>query len=649
MSHRGLKQLTRAKQLVNEGNFDEALQLMKNFEEMGSQSLQELVQWHLLRCDILLQQDLFKDLSQLAEQTYKESLGLEKNLLAVDALNCFAEALIELNELEKGENQIKQSEQLLNSLTHETLRAFKQREAYLAWIKSLYYERKGDLNRAFDQGEYSLELREELGIKHEIALSLDQIAFWLIIYKGESDRALEYTERAMVLAKEANKRFYIALSLFCLALVFSFQGEIDRCIRLYEQSLAIFKELDNKRKIAVTLNNLGDEYRREGDLDRALKCLEESVALHQELGNLRDIATSHDYLIQILIDKGDLERAKLCLYDLEQLNSKIKNKKRNLWYLFDKALLLKTSPRARNRIKAEDIFNQLLEDKDSRQYELIIMTLLNLCELHLVELRVTNDTEVLDEINPLIVQLLDIAEKSHSYWVLSETYLLQAKLSLLTFDIKKTKRFLTKAQKIAESYGMKQLAMKISYEYDKLLKQTEIWKNLKETESSLSERWKYAGINEQIENMLKKRVIDVPEVSNEDPVLLLIVSEGGRALFSHSFIKEKSIDSEIFGGFLATIDYFIKELFSEGLDRAVFGEYTLLMKSMPPFFVSYIFGGDAYYANNKANLFIEQLQNKKEIWDTLLEAFQINQYVYLKDNPSLELLIKEIFIEKAFY
>jgi len=573
MSQPGLKQLIRAQQLVNEGNFDDALQLMKNFEEMGSQSLQELVQWHLLRCDIFFQQDLFKDLIQLAEQTYKESLGLGKSLLTVDALNYFAEALIELNELETGENQIIISEELLKSLTHETLRDFKQREAHLAFIKSLYYEGKGDLNRAFEQGEYSLELREELGIKHEIAQSLACIAFWLIIYKGESDRALEYGERAMTLAKEANKKFYIALTLLVLALVYSFQGEIDRCIRLDEQCLAIFKELDNKRRIAVILNNLGDNYRMEGDLDRGLKCLEESVALHQELGNLRDIAVTHDYLIQILIDMGDLERAKICLYDLEQLNSEIKNKKTNLWYLFDKALLLKTSHRARNRIKAEDIFNQLLEDKDS-DYELIIRTLLNLCELHLIELRMINDTEVLDEINPLIVQLLDIAEKSHSYWVLSETYLLQAKLSLLKFDIKKTKQFLTQAQKIAETYGLKQLAMKISIEHDELLRKTKIWENLKISEMSLSERLELSGLNKQMENMVKKRMIKAPEVSKEDPVMLLILTEGGNLLFSKKFAEDFSFEDDILGGLLTapifsvkdfdilmSISFYIRELF----------------------------------------------------------------------------------------
>ena len=44
---------------------------------------------------------------------------------------------------------------------------------------------------------------------------------------------------------------------------------------------------------------------------------------------------------------------------------------------------------------------------------------------------------------------------------------------------------------------------------------------------SLSERLKLSGLNEQMENMVKRRMIEVPEISEEDPVMLLILTEGG--------------------------------------------------------------------------------------------------------------------------
>ena len=162
-----------------------------------------------------------------------------------------------------------------------------------------------------------------------------------------------------------------------------------------------------------------------------------------------------------------------CLSDLEQLNNQLKIKRINFMYLLDKALVLKTSPRARNRSEAEEILKQILEDEDLN-FEFILKALTNLCELLLTELRMTNDLGVLEEINPLITRLLNIAEKSGSYSILCETHLLQAKLSLLTFDIKKAQRFLIQAQQIAEKFGLKLLAIKISNEHDDLLKQSKM-------------------------------------------------------------------------------------------------------------------------------------------------------------------------------
>ena len=87
-------------------------------------------------------------------------------------------------------------------------------------------------------------------------------------------------------------------------------------------------------------------------------------------------------------------------------------------------------------------------------------------------------------------------------------------------------------------------------------------------------------------------------------------------------------------------------MFSEGLDRAIFGEYTLLMKSIPPFFISYIFKGDSYNALQKLNSFIHQIQKEDIIWQKLNKYFQVNQTFRLEDIPLLESIIIDTFITK---
>jgi len=506
------EELILAERLIGNGNHDKALNVMRDFKEKGEYTLQDNVTCHLLTCELLFQQGLFEDLLKHAEQTYKESLGLGPSLLSVDALMWKARALIYLFRLSQVFDIIKQGEELLKTLTHELLADYKQKEATITFAKGLFfYWEKRDADLALEQLEHSLALREKFGAKSEIALTIMQIAKVLVYGIGERNRALKFIERGLILAKEINNKFNIAWGLLIKAAIYSTGGDLDHSILLYEQSLPIFKELNNKKMMADVLNNMGDVYRRSGELDRASERLEESLALRHESGNLRNIAVVHDNLIQLFIEKGELKRAQQYLDDMEQLITHLKDKQINRWYLFDKALLLRKSLRARKRVKAEKILMKIVNDEDS-DHELTVNALLNLCELLLVELRMTNDLEVLKEIEPFVFRLLNIVEKSNSYWFLGETHLLQAKLSLLAFDINKAKRFLTQAQQIAERFDLTQLKIKIKVEYEELQKKLVLWEELKDSGASMTERFDLAQLEKQIGGMIQNSPLLISQV-----------------------------------------------------------------------------------------------------------------------------------------
>ena len=639
-------ELNQAKKLIDECKYDEADQLIKNFDEKGGHTLHDIVLCHLLNCDLLLWQGLYEDVVKLAEQTYKESLGLGKNLLSVDILLIMANALVWIGPWDKLHDIIKQGEELLKALTQELPADYKQREAYIAFLKGWFYLQIRDADQALKHFELSISLREELGAKQEIALSLAGIVYILCVYKVDYDRALKFSERSMTIAEESGNKWLIGYSSKIMAMVHILKGELDNSIILYERSLTIFNDFNNKSMVASILNPLGEAYRQRGELDRALECLEQSLAIYEESGNLRSIVMVHDYLIQILIDKGDIERAQIYLHDLEQLNSQLKDKQFNLMYLFDKAILLKTSPRISNKGKAEEILKGILEEEDTT-YELVIRALLNLCELLLTELRITNDLEVLDELNQFIARLLDIAEKSHSYSILCETLLIQAKLALISLNLEKAQRLLTQGQKIAEKYGLDLLAKKISNEHDDLLKQLEMWEKLKKSKAPLAERLELSRLNEQMENMLRKRVTEPEEIKEEESVVILIISTGGTPIFSQSFAKGWSFKDHLFGGFLSAINSFSGEMFSQGLDRAIFGEYTILMKAVSPFIVCYLFKGQSFLAQQRMKHFIDTFQTDKKMWESIKKYYQAHRLIQEEDIPSLDLLVNKVFIERA--
>ncbi len=647
MSHSDPKELAQARQFIIEGKFEESLQLLKHFEERRNNSLHDIVSCHLIKCSLLLHQGLYEKGVKFAEQTYKESLGLEKSILSVDALIFMAKCLIYSLNVKPANKIIKQAEELLATLTEELVINKNRREAHICHLKGLISDpfifSGGDVDLALKYYKHSLALGESLGDENIVCISLLSIAWDLSMVKGEIDNGLEYVERALAFSKEANYKLFISNTLLYKATFYHNKGEVTRSIPLYEKSLALAKELNVKRLISSNLNNMADAYRMNGELDHALECSEQSLAQLSEIGDLKRVAGHYDFLIQILIEKGDLERAQQYFNHLEQLNNQLKDKIINLVYLYNKALILKESPRISNRGKAEEILKQILEDEDI-SWEYNERALLTLCELLLIEFQMTNEVKVLDELESLIARLLEIAEKSRSFWILSETYLLQAKIALISSDLEEARRLLAKGQQIAEKYGLNRLAMSISEEHDKLLNELSLWERLKESNAPMGERIELARLNDQVVKMLRKRVVDRPKTEAEQPILLSIMTKEGDMVLSSPFTADMTIDESHFGEFLSSCNEFCDQIFSESFDRIKFGQYTILISAIEPFCIYYMFQGHSYSAQQKLTHFCEAINKDPTLMKFLENNVNENKVISINEHPSLEELIVESFL-----
>jgi hypothetical protein len=383
-----------------------------------------------------------------------------------------------------------------------------------------------------------------------------------------------------------------------------------------------------------------------GKYDEGLEHIEKSIKIYREIGEIFAIYNPIATAIELCLDKDDFHLANEYLDNLKQIRDHFKNTVLDLWVAFYDALILKRSPRTRDKAKAEELFLSLLENAKVN-FGLTIEILVQLCDLYLTELRTSNNLIVLNDINPIINRLLEIAKHSHSHFILCETYILQAKLALITLNMKDARKYLTQAQKIANKYGMKQLAIKISNEHDELLSQLNTWENLQKSNAPIAERIKITGLADQIESMLHKRVDESLKASEENPVVILITSEAGTPIFSKSFVDEFSFQDHLWSGFLTAFNSFSDEMLSEGLERAKFGEYTLLMKAISPFLVCYLFKGQSYLARQKLQDFIDKITSDDIVWHTFNKFYQTNQEIQLKDIPVLENILIESFLSKS--
>ncbi|MHA2051654.1 MAG: tetratricopeptide repeat protein [Promethearchaeota archaeon] len=643
MSHSEHKELIQIEKLLEEGKLEKALQLLNEFGKKEDLSHRERIAYYRLKS---LVANYFLDRNECrkyAEKAYQESKKLENSLLLLDVYIQMGTALLWNFKTSEASKFIKKSEDLLKTLPQEFSTELRKRKAYILWHKGIYYRQKGDLEKGIEYREDSLAILEELDLKIDIGFVLFQLGS-VSLQSGDFNHALEYIESSEILFTNLNLIHFLHRCYQLYGFIYGMKGELDRALS-YNEKVMAFAEKENDLDLRLSMyNSSGILYQQKGDYDHALKFLEKSITIAEENGTTSHKFAVNDSLFYLALEMNDLEQAQRYLNRMKQIDDQEKNQTNsyNQLYNINKAIYLKNSPRALNRGKAEEMLKQLIKE-GIFYYENLINALLNLCDLLLFELRATSEPEILDELQVYISQLFAALKSSRSYSLLAETYLLQARLSLITLDMTKARKLLTKAQEIADKYGLNRLAIKISNEHDNLLKRIDVWNRLKETKAPLSERMDLALPNEQMERMIRKREIIVPEVSSESPVFLLIISEGGIPIFSQSFEKDQTFEDHLFGGFFTAINTFINEKFSEGLDRVMFGEHTLLMNSCSPFFVCYIFKGQSYSAQQRVGVFVDKIRNDIPTWETFTKFYQLNKEIQLTDVPTLEPLIREIF------
>jgi len=639
------EELLQVKHLKEEGKFIEALKIIKEIEKNEGITSQDQLSNNIIKCTLLNKLGFHEDALKLAKKIYKDAEKLGTPIQLIDVSIEMAEAFMYLERYNESLEVIMKCEEFLKTITLETTIEHNRIESAIALIKGYinvdnYFE--PDLELSLKYLKYGLVLQKNLGIKHEIARFYQYIGF-NYFSQGDLDLALKYYDKALAL-EENGFNMFLTWLLFHIGNFYNVRGELDHALNYYKRGLALAEKLNSgKINIAYFLGRIGNIYYRKGDFDQALIFSERGLTLYRQVGhNIPFLASFMNILLEITISKNEINQADEYLQQIKEISDQTQNKGVNRLYRVSKALLLKTKPRVSNLAKAQKLLKEVIEE-DTWQ----ITAIINLCDILLVDLRNTNDLEVLDELNQFIGQLLEIAEKSHSYWILCETYLLQAKLALISLNLKEARRLLTQAQQITEKYGLTLLARKISNEHDELLKKLNTWENLKDSDVSLAERMELARLNEQMGQMIRKRELELPDLPDEDPIVLLIISEGGRPVFSESFVEEWAFDDHLFGGFLTAVNSFSDEMFSEGLNRANFGEYTLIMNSLHPFLVCYLFKGQSYLAQQKVKKFVDNIKKDKNIWKTFNEYNQSCRVVQLKDIPSLEPLINEIFLEKS--
>ncbi|NVM36818.1 MAG: tetratricopeptide repeat protein, partial [Candidatus Lokiarchaeota archaeon] len=440
-----LEELTHAEHLMYQARFEDALKILTNLEKKETSITKEQLSILILKGKICCYKEQYKIAVEIGEKAYQLSQKLGIISKIIDSLLLKAH-IVFLGMLEKALEHISEAEGLLNSMSDKSSSEFLKFKAKFLLIKSIACHYTADHNKALELAQEWLVIREKLNEKLDIALIYCQIAD-IYNFKSDPTTALDYAMKSFAIQEELQNQIGIATSLYLIGLSYFNKGHFDQALKSVKQSLtireiststklqsihllgAIYKEkgeLDRTLKYYIRAARLAEQegyvedflentmgigatYRMKGNLEKATEYLQNSMELSEKYKVPYGIRTSLFYLILTSLDKNSLNQAQLYLKRLEEFAPQNESRIFNQVHLISKALVLKKSGRLRNRTEAELLLKQITEDEISSPH-LYLLALVNLCELFLEELDMTNNSEVLDELNPLIAQLSNIAK-----------------------------------------------------------------------------------------------------------------------------------------------------------------------------------------------------------------------------------------------
>ncbi len=458
-----------------------------------------------------------------------------------------------------------------------------------------------DIEKRFSEKKLSNKVLERIGD----LFTLKGIIFWL---KGDVNESQNSFQSSLAVMGRVGNKLKFTDALNNLGNVSIYKGDLNVALDLHSQALEIRMTIGIKNKIASSLGNIAEIYHYKGDYDKSLENYLQAKELFDEIKNVLFQVKLNYQLLTLYLEYNKLDLAKVTLISLDELQkSTPENEYIQMLYSFSEGLLLKKSDRLLDKFHAAIKFNSIIHNKVIDN-EITVQLILNLTDILLLEIRLSNNEQILEDIRNYCSQVHQIAELQNSAGLLVQGFLLESKLDLLDFKYSKAKNILMNGVTISKEKNISKFEYLASKELDKLLQTEEKWMELKERHAPLSERLDLTGIEETLFSLTRRREETI-EIEREEPILFIILQIGGLSAFSSKFKDGMNIDDQLIGGFISAVNTFGQQIFSSTgkVERIKHGEFTLISKIvLENFIFCYAFKGPSYLASKKFDLLIDK-------------------------------------------
>jgi tetratricopeptide (TPR) repeat protein len=514
--------------------------------------------------------------------------------------------------------------------------------------KGIIFQTMGKIDQALELHEEGLNLftegQDKLGIPYSL-LFLGQT----LIQKGDLFEANMVLNDSLALFKELNYNSGCAWCYLKLALI-SLLKQDEKAQKYYQQSLTLFNKVDNQLGASEALFWLGIIHKEKKDQKNSEKFMEKALTIFKK--NIKYFSLVENYYRLILVAlKNQIIVPYKFFNELESILKKSwVNKRVDQRRRFMKSLFLKDNKRFKSSAEAQTLLKGIVEE-ELVDHETTALAYVNLIDILIFELRIYQNDNIFSEAKKYVKKLIEMTEGLKLNAWLVQAYLLQAQLMLLEPNLTQAKELLISAKQITEEKELRRLNKRVIADLDQLNKQWTKWEEIIEQKVSLDKRIEFSQIDSVLDRMLKGWDEELNDLTKEKPIFFIIITTSGVSYYSYAFKDETSqthINDLLIGGFLSAINTFSQELFDSKttIEKIKYQDYTILVKTVIPFLISYVYQGVSYFASKKLQDFIIHIQKDKHLYDLLIRSHKSAEVVGGDDKILMDNLVKNTFDAK---
>ncbi|CAG0927451.1 hypothetical protein TFLX_00468 [Thermoflexales bacterium] len=167
--------------------------------------------------------------------------------------------------------------------TFIALDAKSQIAAVLSQI-GIIYKQQGDLSRAIEKQQSSLEIQREISNEEGQAIGLHRLSM-LYRMKEDYDEALAYSKQAVAIDRKRGDMAGLATDLHEQGIIYVLTNRKQDALECFNESLNIKRQIGNESGVASSLGELGNLYTDAGMIREAIVAFREAMEIYQRQGD----------------------------------------------------------------------------------------------------------------------------------------------------------------------------------------------------------------------------------------------------------------------------------------------------------------------------------------------------------------------------